>query len=179
MFAEDDSEGGEEGEGGEDKDAGVEPEDADFQAEVFFGGAEEDIQVAVFAVVALFHFGFGDEVGDFLVHIDLLGGEAGAEFGEAGGFEGGAGDDVVDAAERGAKLAGSGCFEAGKEGEGVFEILEAFFLLRRGVSLTGELVDHRLDFFLSAGERVELGLREDKGFVGPAGRHDFANERDL
>ena len=83
MLTEDDSEGGEEGEGGEDEDAGVEPEDADFDAEVFFGGAEEDVEVAVFAVVALFHFGFGDEVGDFLVHIDLLGGEAGAEFREA------------------------------------------------------------------------------------------------
>ncbi len=83
MFAEDDSEGGEEGEGGQDKDAGVEPEDADFQAEVFFHGAEKDIEVAVFAVVALFHFCFGDEVGDFLVHIDLLSGEAGAEFREA------------------------------------------------------------------------------------------------
>ena len=83
MLAEDDSEGGEEGEGGEDEDAGVEPEDADLEAEVFFGGAEEDVEVAVFAVVALVHFGFRDEVGDLLVHIDLLGGEAGAEFREA------------------------------------------------------------------------------------------------
>jgi hypothetical protein len=88
-------------------------------------------------------------------------------------------DDVVDAAEGGAELAWRGGFEAGEEGEGVFEVLEALFLLRSGVSLAGELVDHRLDFFLSTGERVKLGLREDEGFIGPAGRHDLANERDL
>ena len=114
-----------------------------------------------------------------MVHIDLLGGEAGAEFGEAGSFERLASDDVVDAAEGGAELPWRGCFEAGEEGESILEILQPFFLLRRGVSLAGELVDHRLDFILTAGERVELGLREDEGFVGPAGRHDFANERDL
>ena len=76
-------------------------------------------------------------------------------------------------------MAGRGGFEAGEEGEGVFEVFEAFFLLGRSISLAGELADHRLDFILTAGEGVELRLREDEGFVGPAGRHDFANERDL
>jgi len=179
LAAEDDSQGDEEGKCREDEDCSVEPEDADFDAEVFFHGAEEDVQVAVFAVVALFHFGFGDEVGDFLIHVDLLSGEAGSKFREANGLEWLSVDDVVDAAKGRAELARCGGFQTRKQSEGVLEIFEAFVLSRRRLSLPSQLVDHRLDFFLAAGERIEFGLGKDEGLVGPAGGHDFTDERNL
>ena len=40
-------------------------------------------------------------------------------------------------------------------------------------------MDHRLDSFLTAGEGVEFCLRKNESLIGPAGRHDFANEGDI
>lgn len=107
LGAEDEVEDEKEEERGGDEDEGVEPQDSRAEAEVFLHWAEEDIQVAAFAVVALFHLGLGDEVGDFLVHIQLLGAHAAAEVVEFLGVERGPADDLVDAAEGSVNLVGA------------------------------------------------------------------------
>ena len=49
----------------------------------------------------------------------------------------------------------------------------------RGVFLADDIVDHRLDGFLAAGEGIEFRLCKNESLIGPAGRHDLANEGDM
>ena len=58
---------------GDDQHNRVEDEDVDLEVEVPLRCAEEDVRLVPTAVIVLLHLGVGKQVGNFLVHIDLLG----------------------------------------------------------------------------------------------------------
>lgn len=68
-MAEGEEEEDEDGEGGDVEDRGVEGVNGPGAVEVVFFGAEEDVNVAFAIGVLLFHFGGGDQVGDFLIYV--------------------------------------------------------------------------------------------------------------
>ena len=127
LSAEDPAEEDELDEGGEEEDGSVAEPDARCPAafvfaeiEVVFFGAEEGVDAVVSAVVVLLRFGFGDHVCDFLVFVELAGGDA-EDFGAEVAFAGGAAcDDFVGACEAAVNFAGAACFESAELGEGVF-----------------------------------------------------------
>ena len=51
----------------------VENEDAEGHSKIAFLRAEEDIWFSTAAIIVLFHLRIGDQIGDFLVHIKLVG----------------------------------------------------------------------------------------------------------
>src|ERR1700730_4224008 len=63
----------EEAKRGDDQHNRVEDEDVDLKVEVPFRCAEEDVWLVPTAVIVLLHLGVVKQVGNFLVHIDLLG----------------------------------------------------------------------------------------------------------
>ena len=51
----------------------VEDEDVDFHPEISFFLAEENIRFSAAPVIVLLHFRVGDQIGNLLVHVELLG----------------------------------------------------------------------------------------------------------
>src|SRR5207248_2864393 len=51
----------------------VEDEDVDLDAEIALVRAEENIRAAAATIIILLHLGVRDQIGDFLVDVDLLG----------------------------------------------------------------------------------------------------------
>ena len=183
LVIEDAVEDKEEPEGGDDEDAGIEPKDADAESEVFFDGTEEDVQMLaagdVVAIVALFHLGFGDKVGDLLVDVELLRGDAIGRAAEFSAVEGGSSDDAINEGEAVVEFTRSFGPKPGEGGKEVLEILEAIALGVGRIFHCRESQDLMLDLGLAAGEGIEFRLGVDNTFVGPSHGHELANERDL
>src|ERR1700736_3722523 len=58
----------------------VERENVDFRAEITFFRAEENVRSRATTIVALLHFRVGNQIGDFLVHINLFGSNVALRF---------------------------------------------------------------------------------------------------
>src|SRR3989449_11708993 len=88
----------------------VENKHADLNPEITFLCAEEDIRPIAAAVIALFHFGVRDQIGDLLVYIDLLGCNRASRILEKGAVEWPlAIQNLIDQAEIRVQFAGGFC----------------------------------------------------------------------
>ena len=127
----------------------------------------------------MLHLGFVDQVRGLLVHVKALGGDRAGRGTEHLLGQRFPVEDVVHAPQAAFHPGHALVLHARGEGEQFLQIIEARFLRFREVRRAGQRVDFTLDLLLPPGEGIELGLRVDQRLVGPAHRHELANQRHL
>ena len=125
------------------------------------------------AVVALFRLGLGNEVADFLVCIEPLGGDARWFCCAARSASSGPPSiTLIDAAQALLDFLEAAAFQAAQQGERFLQVLEALRLRLVRSFICHQCIDLALDRILPTGERVELRLGDDERLVAVVGRDE-------
>src|SRR5450432_1468249 len=110
-----------------DEHGGIEREDADGGAVIALLRAEENVRLAAAPVIVLLHLRVRDQVGDFLIHVKLFGGNRTVRVLESSTMEGHFSiQDSVDHGQVLLQLARGACLEARKNGERLFQVVKSF-----------------------------------------------------
>src|SRR6266404_6750913 len=156
----------------------VEHKDADFDSEGAFLCAEENIRTASAAIIALLHFRVRNQIGNLLVHINLLRRDRAFRLSERARVKGSLSiKHLIDLLEIMIELVGRRRFEAGQNREHFLQLVES---LPFG-GILSMLPDYGIDLALSAllprRERIQLRLGHNHFLVRPAHRNELAHER--
>src|SRR5207249_11243912 len=118
LFSQNPMEQGEQSKCRHNQNGRVESKHADFDPEVLFLCAKEDIRPIAAAVIALLHLGVRDQIGDLLVYIDLLGCNRASRILEKGAVEWPlAIQNLINQAEIMVEFVGGLCLQSGKQSE--------------------------------------------------------------
>ncbi len=134
---------------------GVESEDADGFAEIALLRAEENIRLAAAPVIVLLHLRIRDQVGDFLVDVELFRRDRAVGRSKSGAIEGHfSAEDAVDDGQILVQFAPIVGFDPGKDGERFLQIIEPLGVARIRLVPRDDGIDLALCFVLPFREGI-------------------------
>ena len=105
--------------------------------------------MAIVSVVGLFHLGLGDQIQDFPVGVELLGGDPTPFADQFIPVENSSSDHPVDSFHPLVEIVRGPCFQSAKDSKQILEVVETVLLLTAEVFDGGEAVDLHLDASLT------------------------------
>ncbi len=111
-------------------------------AEIAFFCAKEHVRLAAAPVVVLLHLGVRDQVGDFLVYVELLGRDRAVRILESRAIEGHfSAQNAIDDDQVLIEFARAVRFQTGKDGERFLQVVEPLRIARAGLVPRDDGVD--------------------------------------
>jgi len=135
----------------------VEDEDTDLDPKMTFLCAEEDVRPVTPAIIALFHLGVRNQIGNLLFHINLLGCNRAGRVLEKGTVERPLSiQNLIDQAKVMIEVADGICLEARKQSERFLQLLQPLTFTRILSMFRDNPIDLTLRQILPPRERISL-----------------------